>query len=595
MAGQLFLDAMAALGDEVQVVVVGSPHHDRESGAWMVRVSVRVTGEERLRGVTLPIGALPLLSAGRVFSKGRRLDLVRVGAFQTLMFPNLAECEEIGSDSLPSALLEVLGAPPGARRGEPQTILRYSVDDRTILVPAVELARALYFRHSVLAQAVFRPQGLMELCVHPMPGRHEAVHLDFTATMPVDLLRGRSGMRFAELFGWIAIDPAARQGWDSIGRLTTGGRALRLSPPEIQDSRCRVSAIEVDDTLMVLEFLTIGRGVHPCGAITFSHPKLVRPVRFVPAEASASDRGDDPGEPVDGDPQGRRRRVDPATTLTVATQGAPGAGSRLAPVFVQGDEFDERIPVRAIRPDRPGASGARVPDASQDESDRARRPEAVDGAGPMAAQGAQYTPAEQEGPRQQDNQRIITFDEPGPDAKLPKLEFKLLEPMPTDWTGELELLIAVLKRVQQKLPDGAVASALTPLPDGRSISRVGDARLERRPALIALLRPPGAHPRALIDVDHSDQVALAMLALRYRVDPTLQEIEADVAALLAAMMKRGGVWDRTALDARKDAGALVVERMPKVLRKTDAGNLKAYLDQWALKLIKRLDLVRHMN
>jgi hypothetical protein len=598
MAAAFVLDAMAELGDEVQVVVVGSPHRDHDTGSWMVRVSVRVTGEDQLRGVTLPIGALPLLSAGRVFAKGRRLDFVRVGMFQTLTFPNLADYEAISSHAVPPALLEILGVPPGMRRGEPQMVLRYSIDDRTVLVPAVELARALYLRHAVLAQAVFRPQGLMELCIHPPPGRHETIHLDFTAATAVNLLRGKSGKRFAELFAWIAVDPAARKSWDSIERLTTSGRTLQISPPEIHHARCRVSAVEVDDVLLVLEFLVIGRGPHPCKAITFSHPKLVRPVRFVPASAAPGDGGGGPSQMSEGELLGEGERAVPAATVRVATQGAQGAATALVPVLVQGDEFDERIPVQAIRPDRPGSSGAQVAVTSPDGPDGPTAPIAAEPVEEQAVGKAQDAPTDHETDHEalgQQDRREVTFDEPGPDAKLPKLDFKLLEEMPSDWTGELELLIAVLKRLQQKLPDGAVASMLTPLPDGRKISRIGDAQLERRPALVALISPPGAQQTALIDVDHSDRVSLAMLALRYRVDAGLEDIQGDVAALLRAMVKRGGAWDMAVLDAKTDAGALVVKRLPKVLRKTDPGDRKAYLDRWAVQLMEDLDLLRHMK
>jgi hypothetical protein len=232
--------------------------------------------------------------------------------------------------------------------------------------------------------------------------------------------------------------------------------------------------------------------------------------------------------------------------------------------------------------------------ASPDGPDGPTAPITAEPVGEQAAGKTQDAPTDHEAPGQQDR-REVTFDEPGPDAKLPKLDFKLLEEMPSDWTGELELLIAVLKRLQQKLPDGAVASMLTPLPDGRKISRIGDAQLERRPALVALISPPGAQQTALIDVDHSDRVSLAMLALRYRVDAALEDIQGDVAALLRAMVKRGGAWDMAVLDAKTDAGALVVKRLPKVLRKTDPGDRKAYLDRWAVQLMEDLDLLRHIK
>jgi hypothetical protein len=189
----------------------------------------------------------------------------------------------------------------------------------------------------------------------------------------------------------------------------------------------------------------------------------------------------------------------------------------------------------------------------------------------------------------------VSVAEPGPGAVLKALEFELLEPMETSWVGTLGPLVEVLKRMAGMMPEVRVASSLTPVRDDYRVSRIGESRLDRRPALIGVLWPEDRPPVVLIDVDHSEGLSLAMLALRYGAEPLMRDIETDVRTLLDAMVARSGAWNLAALEERVASGALDVERMPKVLRQREAEKLTNYLGSWTLELIERLGLAGYVR
>lgn len=609
--------AIAEFGKEVEVVVVGSPYRG-PNGDWMLEILVRRLPDGKPAVLDLPIGTLPLLSAGRVFVKGRRIDRVRTGRIDDLVIPDLADCNEVGSDETPARLVEALGFPIGARRGRPQAMLRYDVGHRRVFIPAVELARVLYLRHAVLAQAVMRPQALMELCIHPTPGWHPLLELEFTKALPVRLLKGRAGPLFAERFAWIAVDPEARRGWDSILRRTDG--VLRLDPPAIRDAPCRVSWLTDGDDALVLEILTLGGREQPCDELIFSHPDLVRRVRHVPGSVAGDDGPG--GDDADAGSKPEPRGPTDTTTLTLAddSRASRSDGAKQA-VASFGEEFTRRIPIRSDRRDVTATEGrtAAVPvyggeDAPEPSTSDAggerggRRSRAAsgdgesdgssgngdrDGPGVGGAAGSDTSAVAKEPPKPR--RRKVSVAEPGPGAVLKALEFELLEPMETSWVGTLGPLVEVLKRMAGMMPEVRVASSLTPVRDDYRVSRIGESRLDRRPALVGVLWPDDRPPVVLIDVDHSEGLSLAMLALRYGAQPLMKDIETDVRALLDAMVGRSGAWHLEAVDERVASGALDVARMIKVLRQPYAQERTDYLAEWTVKLIERLGLAGYVR
>jgi hypothetical protein len=622
----LTIEAIAAFGDEVEIVVVGSPHRNAD-GDWMVKVLARRFPDCQEAVLSLPIGTLPLLSAGRVFVEGRRIDSARNGLISGLVIPDLSACTEVGSDETPLGLIEALNLPRGLRRGRPQTLLRYDVEGTRVFVPAVELARILYLRHALLAQAVMRPQGLMALCVAPAPGRYQRLELAFTENVPVKVLRGRGGVRFAERFAWIAVDPQARRGWDSILRRTGAGEALRFDPPQLLRAACEVRWVEAGQDALVLEFLSVGGRTHPCDELLFSHPGLVRKVSSKPTSRASEDGSGPDADGLDAEPSGASGAQGAVTTkLTLDQEGrASRSDGAKEGIDSYADEFTDRIPVHAIRPqiavpegqgaaakihgDEDGADTPIPGKGDQLGSDMAGAGSGIGGAAltqgdghgngfgtgspPDGAAGSDKPKPDTEQPKPR--HRKVSVAEPGAGAVLEALEFELLEPMEIDRTDALAPMIEVLKYMDLQLPDVRVASSLTPLRDGRTVSRLGEDRLKRRPALVGILWPHDRPPKVLLEVDHSGGLSLALLALHYGAEPQMRQIETDVRALLDAMVARSGAWNLDVVADRTGKVPLHVERMAKVLRQPGADRMPDYLKAWTVELIERLELVGYMR
>jgi hypothetical protein len=99
----LAIEAIAAFGDEVEVVVVGSPHRNTD-GDWMVRVLARRLPDEEETILSLPIGVQPLLSSGRVFLEGRRIDSARNGLISDFVIPDLSDLSRNAPSAVHSCL-----------------------------------------------------------------------------------------------------------------------------------------------------------------------------------------------------------------------------------------------------------------------------------------------------------------------------------------------------------------------------------------------------------------------------------------------------------------------------------------------------------
>lgn len=590
----LRIAAFAHLG-EIEIVAIGAPNRT-EGNAWRLKTVVRRRESPTLQSVMLPIGDLPLLSVGRVFGDGVRNDLAWTGVIADVVVPDVSDCEEIGSNEVPSALLDPL-FPRRAARGDPQSVLVYTAGARRLYVPAIELIRALHLPCPTLANAILRPGALMELYEPLKPGSFEKLELNFSTSLPVGLLRGRRAVRFVERFAWIAAHPDGRKSWDSVARLTHACGRMRVAPPPLRASNWRVRMIEAGDAALVLEIISVTGKEQVADAIDYSHPRLIRKIRLVPGggskpsgsktgrerESAGGISGAEPLGEDEDDGDGEER-------LIIETLGAKRRRDpRTVDIGRDGNEFDRVIPIRDIRIETPAKTGERSA-AIGDPQDGARGGSGCasadpDGGEPSGAGGraeAGSTPAKT-------RRRKVSVAEPEAGATLDPLEFTLLERMITDYVGSLGPLTETLRRVDATLPDVRIATSLTPLPDGRAISRVDDARIDRRPALVAVLWPADRGPTVLIDVDHSGGVAIAMLALRYEGDMMLHVIEEDVKAMLTALAANG-FWVVETLQAREGAGAVAVDRLVKVLRRRQGAKAEDYLEHWARVLIERLGL-----
>ncbi|SEA63596.1 hypothetical protein [Rubrimonas cliftonensis] len=621
------IEALRIFG-EVEIVVIGAPFRSAD-GSWLIKLILRWRDSDRQSTAVVPMGALPLLSIGRVFISGNRSDLAWTGKVADITIPDVSACEEIESDAVPGELLAPLFS-SARRRGPPQSVLLYRVGDRRIYVPAIELIRACHLTCSTLATAILRPQALMGLYRPLRPGAHERLRLDFTAALPVGLLRGKRAPGFVERFAWTAVHPEGRRSWDSVARLSPGSGSLRIAPPALIGSEWRVRMIEADNAALVLEIASITGKEQVAEEIVYTHPKLIRYVRTVTRTdvgTAATSRAENAGakgetstEPFDGEVSEEEGSSDAgeggAERLIVETEAA----TRMADpsvVSIEGNahEFDRTIPIRDIRFEVEATKGKRAKmivtdDEDEDDDDGETGIRTVRRASGGALDGSQAAGSGDAGPRRTMSEagetkpapakpaamvrRKVTVAEPEPGAELDQIEFSTLEKMDTDYVGALGPLVEVLRRMDAMLPTVRVSSSLTPLPEGRAISRIGAARFDRRPALVAVLWPADRGPTLLIDVDHSGGVSVAMLALRYGPDATMAAIEEDVKAMLTALATNG-FWVMETLQEQIDAGAVAVERLVKVLRRTRSAEHPDYINRWVLTLIERLGFQDEMR
>ena len=170
----------------------------------------------------LPIGLLPILKLGQVFSEGKLMTLAVKGIFGKAVISDVSVYQEITSAEIPKALYSFDGNQGGVQR-----LFKYQTDNGEIFIPTIELIRYLFLHNRTLANALMRPSGIMSLFSPEMPGHHAELTLNFTAEMPKSSL----SQQFAQEFAWLALDPDARKSWDSVYIQSHGQDYLTFTPP----------------------------------------------------------------------------------------------------------------------------------------------------------------------------------------------------------------------------------------------------------------------------------------------------------------------------------------------------------------------------
>lgn len=545
-----FLD----LKEDVEIIWPG--HFFRsDQNEWMVLTAVQRFSASRPEALRLPIGYMPLLRPGRCFSKGQMVRSVRRGVQGEFRVADLSDCDICTTEDIDPALLSRLAPIPRGRR-RPAGVLHYVSGKLDVFIPAVELIRALFLPNATLANAIMRPQSLLALCVATEFGGN-AIDLDFSRYLPVQLVRGGAGTAFVQHFAWIMTNPEARRSWESVGKVSSAGNILNFEPPRIPDTRFAVRWLRQGNAALVLEIMAILCPPMPVKDIRFTHPDIK-------AGRSRSVAPETPGdaESEDGEPQ----PPSPIKHYILEASGTAGGRSRQtkinAPMSVPLGFANARVTTLRLPGDEADAT-----QAAGEGQGCARPPAGLDR--PVITQRIQASVAEQSS-----------------GAALAPLEFKLLPPYSWNDPGELAPLTAIIDWMASTLPQVRVGRHFTVVPESeKRISWVGH---RARPVLIAVFQPEREPPRVLIDVDHSEGVSLSMLAIFYATDTPLLHIEEDVALVLQGLIQQNGHWDRTVLDGRGDA--LTCVWMPRVLRKKGALSDDDYVTKWGLELLNRMGL-----
>ena len=236
-----------------------------DNGAWFFQAVMLGVESNSFSKVSLPIGLLPMLSLGQIFTNGKMLSLSARGIHGNALISDVSDFEEITSNEIPPALYSFNSKKLGVQR-----LFRYRSTVGVVLIPVIELIRYLFLHNRTLADAIMRP-GALNLLFHPeMPGFRQKLDLQFTKLMP----KGCLSDQFAQEFAWLAVDSDARRAWDSVCLQTKGQQYVSFIPPSILNSTWKFRGILHDGQWLVLELLHITGKMHPCDELTYGHPSM---------------------------------------------------------------------------------------------------------------------------------------------------------------------------------------------------------------------------------------------------------------------------------------------------------------------------------
>lgn len=459
--------------EDLELRWLGGFRNDTSLG-WHVHVVSRRRQARTLRFDWVPIGLLPLLTPGRVVSRGEVLATVATGVPQKFDIPDLSKGFEEDSSNVPPSLYFF-----DRHWGWKQRVLRYHVGNEVCLIPTIELVRHLFLLNKRLAWAIMDPAGLSNLAVPIMPGIYPDLRIDFTEHLPLKCL----GKLEAQEFAWLAVHPDGRHCWDSVRRHSLHRPYVSLEPPPI-NAHIDFRGVKSGNHYLILEIEKLFGRTLPCDKLTYSHPADRRLVH----DGSAEDAG--------RSHRSTRKESEPDTGGGTP-EIDPRIGSRrnqhqkALPLVERFSTFDRDIPVDRVKV--PKVVAARAAPAQSASGDATRRRTAS--TAPVRFL-ASLTPEALQG-------------------GLPPLEFKHLEHAEDIYAGETAWLAAVVRRISILRPHIQISMSHCFLKKGREFCETGR---HRRACLIALFQFPDRPPTVLLDVDHAGLRGLSAMMLRYTAD-----------------------------------------------------------------------------
>lgn len=543
MVSGLRIDAFAQCGEIVELLWLRGLAQD-PNGNWTVTAFVREWETKRLSRLQVPLGLVPLLAPGQVYLDGELGHVPAMGQTAQCMIPSLRQFEMATLADVPPSVFT-----DGRPRTSRQELLLYRTAGLDVFIPPLELVRRLFLLDRTLANALLRQGGLAELCLPVQPDFYDALELNFTATMPVRVLKER----FVRKFAWLYVHPTGARAWNSVARLSNTRNGIRLDPPEIKNCQLKFRGLVGDRAVLIHELYELNGLRDPFQTLTYTHPRLVKANG---AKALMPEHGG--VDPSSGQP---RARVEQSYDVRDSASRV-SAQPDLHDVQDLGNDFTGRISSikrRYREVDREVRSKVDLADMPP-EGQANGQPETV---------------------RHETIQ--ISVSEISVLPKLKPLSFRILEPASPDNLGELEPLITTLRRMQDLVPSTVtIAASLCAVPGESAITWAGH---RRRPCLVAVFSHPDRAPVVLIDIDHSGGVSLSAIALHFlrRVSPN--ELERGVAKALASL-DASGHW----LPDLEEQGGLAfsVTRVKRLLRRQTRSNEGDYQTKWAALLVDRL-------
>ena len=521
--------------------LVGVEQDDKKG--WRVRIVTCGVSSGKFAMWSVPIGLFPVLALGYRFSEGRLLPIT-YGEYSEAIIPNLAAGEEINSSDIPPELYSFAGKSHGVQR-----LLRYRVDQVEYLVPTMELIRSLFLHNKTLANHIMQPGGIMTLFRPVEPGFHPRLQLDYTQQMPVRSLK-RS---FILEFSWLAVDPDGQRAWDSVYERTFKQKYMTFDPPDLHDCGIKFRGVRKGNQWLILEISEFTGKRVPCDVLYFSHPSLGKTITVRMPKSQPKRRGPD-GGPSSGD---------------VPVIDTVGSGSRTdvhqpaLPILTRTSIFDREIEVRRVdKKDRVRVIRRRNKGAADTSENEGKT---------RKYRGSGKTPPP----------KVSVSPESLHDDLLP-MEFQVLAVEKGEGTDDLRRLMQVICTMANGLKDVRVLTALCRLETGQAFSMVGR---RQRLCLVAVFFQEKTFPVVLLDMEHSNKMALSTLLLRFRRSIGLRDIENHILSILHRLDCRGGRWDVTENEGDQLAH---YERLRKVMRPDPGGNEQQQNGVWAEKLKKKI-------
>lgn len=516
-----------------------------EKNEWWVRAVFRGRNSGRLFEQRLPIGMLPILSLGVWFDRGLlKLDDA-LGVEGQAVIADLSRYEVITSADVPRSLYPL----PEGKAGT-QLLFRYRSDHGDVLIPVVELMRALFIHNRAMALAAMRPAGIEQLYYPDQPGDRSSAQLRFTREMPKSCI----GKQFAMEFAWTVLEPQARRSWDSILRLSAGKPYVMFKPPSIGPSQWSFRGVHVGNRWFVLELKSLSGRRLPFNELDFSHPGFKK---AIPGSSTDPAGGTGNGKPLKPThPEEESKKPEKEADVD---EGDSGSTNGRSPKTVQIGRkqlaFENRVKVH-----RQAAEIERPP----------RKPSGRKPSGKKRKATTTKTVP-------------VTAGERAGGARLPPVDFKMLASAARATIGDLDALDETARYMRDKLPHVQFEMAAVQLKQGRSISTVGS---RPRTAMVVVIRRIGQPPIGLLDVERTGIAALSMMALHFEGQAMSDQIEDAVKRVLDGLVDNGGNWlGRIETELATQCRC---ERIPKMLIPREQKDKLA--KRWADRLIEKLGL-----
>lgn len=510
-----------------------------ERNEWNVLAVYRNTETGELSRLEQPIGMLPIMSLGTRFDHGVLMVDELLGEVAEIVIPDVGCPDVITSADVP---LELYPLPQG--KSGTQRLFRYRTQGAEVLIPVVELVRALFLHNRAMALALMRPGGLEQLYVPQHPGQREIAMVQFTREMP----KGVIGKALATEFAWIVLDRDARRSWDSVQRLTAGQRHVLFDPPSIRSSKWVFRGVRNGNQWLVLELKFVGGRRLPFAQLEYSHPAFTK-----------------------------------VTALPSGTGGDPASG----PSAPEGDEEASTVKDFDVDDGEEGSTSYRGPQIVDAPARRSAFENSVRVAKAAAEVKHHGKKPGNEAAKRPKNKRTriveVSSGERAGTAKLPPLEFRLLHAAPDVEMGDLDALDETVRHMRDQLCDVRFAMTLVQLKQGHAVSTIGTTP---RPAMVVTLEPPDGQVIILIDIERTGIIALSLMSMRFPSGTSDTVIEGAIRKMLEGWVDLGGHWPTEV--ERKLKETCFCERIPKALipRERFRDNAK----MWANRLVERLVL-----